>query len=93
MYPIMMRSPLLRRKMEQLAPKEQYQFKIGEVFQLDEDVLERLNGRGKQGLSETTKEAYRQVIRDFNRFVYRNRVAINEESVQAYFESISHRLH
>lgn len=58
---------------------------------LDIRILDYLSSRNsKQGLSENSKLAYKQVILDFNRFIVRNELEISEQSLKAYFDSISH---
>lgn len=58
---------------------------------LDETLLNRLASRNrKQELSFRTKEVYATIIRDFNRFLLKKGLLVNEESVLDYFHSISH---
>lgn len=54
------------------------------------DVLPRSNTR--QGLSENTKQAYKSAIRDYNKFLKKHGLCVNQESLKLYFDEIKGRL-
>lgn len=65
----------------------------GEIYQLDEHIVDRLSSRNsKQGISEGTKETYKAAVRDFNQFLARHALVVNEESLKLYFNEIRGRL-
>jgi len=78
--------------MDNFAIQNNSAIKTGPISQLDERILARLSSRNrKQALSENSKKTYATVIRDYNRFITDNGLAVNEDSLFAYFDSISHQ--
>ena len=78
--------------MDTFAVQNNTLINTGEIDRLDENLLNRLSSRNrKQALSENSKKTYAAVIRDYNRFILDNGLAVNEDSLLAYFDSISHQ--
>jgi integrase len=76
-----------------LSPIPEKSDVTGEIFALDESVVERLSVRNsKQGLSENTKQAYLSAIRDFNRFLATHDHPINKATLMMYFHEIREHL-
>ena len=64
-----------------------------EVYQLDEDIVNTLSSRrSKQRLSNGTKERYKSIIRDYNRFLEENGLCVSQESLRLYFDEIEGKL-
>jgi integrase/recombinase XerD len=76
-----------------LIPLSEHREVTGELFWLDEKIVERLSRRNtKQGLSEGTKETYKSALRDFNQFLIKNELPLGEGSLLMYFDFLRGRL-
>ena len=77
----------------ELLPIQQPREVTQEIYWLDEQIVSRLSSRNsKHSLSFGTKETYRSVIRDFNQFLQKNDLPVNDESLKRYFREIRLRL-
>lgn len=56
---------------------------------LDEAIVDRLTKKNsKQRLSTRTRERYKEIVRDFNRFLEKNGLSISQESLTQYFDAL-----
>ena len=79
--------------MGDLIPIDNTPHIIGQIYQLDENVVDHLPKKNTgQGLSENTKQTYLSAIRDYNRFLAKNQLDVNQESLKLYFDAIKGRL-
>ncbi len=77
----------------ELLPIQQPREVTQEIYWIDEQIVSRLSSRNsKHSLSFGTKETYRSVIRDFNQFLQKNEIPVNDESLKRYFREIRLRL-
>ena len=77
----------------ELLPIQQPREVTQEIYWIDEQIVSRLSSRNsKHSLSFGTKETYRSVIRDFNQFLQKNDLPVNDESLKRYFREIRLRL-
>ncbi len=76
-------------KMENLQRNTNHRKITGNIYLLDENIVEKLSHRSrKNGLSENSKATYRSIIRDFNKFLARNSLHVCQESLKFYFNEI-----
>ena len=60
-----------------------------EIFQVDTSIVDRLTAKNrKQGLSEGTKQTYKDIVRQFNQFLDDNGLLVDEYSLQLFFDAI-----
>jgi site-specific recombinase XerD len=60
---------------------------------LDEQIVERLSHRSrKRGLSQSTKDTYLYILRNFNQFLARHQLPLNEASLKLYFDELKQQL-
>ena len=71
-----------------LRPKNQ---KGKESSQLDISLIDRLTAKNSnQPLSQNSKQTYLGTVLQYNQFIFDRGLAVNEESIKMFFDSISH---